>query len=119
MGNWVLPGLGDVGSYQVSGTPFVFNVAGGAGGATQTATLKYVTSEVQINTTAGGCTVHFGDANNQTYALPAGLSTFRIKCKKIVVSAVAGQTVSVCASLTGIEAKHLEQHNQDDYGTVA
>ena len=48
MGNWVLPGLGDVGSYQVSGTPFVFNVAGGAGGATQTATLKYVTSEVQI-----------------------------------------------------------------------
>ena len=44
---------------------------------------------------------------------------FRIKCKKIVVSAVAGQTVSVCASLTGIEAKHMEQHDQGDYGTVA
>ena len=120
MGNWVLPGLGDVGSYQVSGTPFVFNVTGqNAAAVSATATLKYVTSEVQINTTGAGCTVHFGDANDQTYALPAGLSTFRIKCKKIVVSAVPNQTVSVCASLTGIEAKHMEQHDQNDYGTVA
>ena len=94
MGNWVLPGLGDVGSYQVSGTPFVFNVGPDAGGASATATLKYVTSEVQINTTGAGCTVHFGDENDTTYALPSGLSTFRIKCKKIVVSAAANQTAS-------------------------
>ena len=120
MGNWVLPGLGDVGSYQVSGTPFVFNVTGQqAAAVSATATLKYVTSDVQINTTGAGCTVHFGDAADTTYALPAGLSTFRVKCKKIVVSAAAQQTVSVCASLTGIEAKHMEQHDQNDYGTVA
>ena len=116
MGQWVGPGIGDVGSYQVSGTPFVF-VAGG--GETKTATLSYVTSEVQINTSGAGSTVHFGDVDSTTYTLPAGLSTFRVRCKKIVVVSAGAVTTSVCASLTGIEAKHLDQHDQDDYGTVA
>ena len=121
MGQWVGPGIGDVGSYQVSGTPFVFNAdaSGGGGAVTATATLSYVTSEVQINTTGTGCTVHFGDANSSTYSLPSGLSTFRVRCKTIVAVAANNQIVSVCASLTGIESKHLDQHDQDDYGTVA
>lgn len=119
MGQWVGPGIGDVGSYQVSGTPFVFNVGPNVAGASSTATLSYVTSEVQINTTGTGCTVHFGDAATTTYSLPSGLSTFRVRCKTIAVSAAANETVSVCASLTGIEVKHLDQHDQDDYGTVA
>ncbi len=118
MGNWVGPGVGDVGSYQVSGTPFVFNAAAGE---TKTATLNYVTSEIQVNVVGTNNTISFGDAGPTTYSLPAGLSTFRVRCKKIqvVVAGGGGRSVSVCASLTGIEAKHLDQHTQGDYGTVA
>tara|TARA_B100001094_G_C18109671_1_gene760417 strand:- start:92 stop:442 length:351 start_codon:yes stop_codon:yes gene_type:complete len=108
-------GVHNVGSYQVSGVPFVFS----ATNATKTATLKYVTSEVQINTTGANCTVHFGDAGSTVYTLPTGLSTFRVKCKKIVVVAPAATTASVCVSLTNIPARHLEQHTQGDWGTVA
>ncbi len=117
MGNWVGPGVGDVGSYQVSGTPFVFNATTGQ---TKTATLKFVTMEVQVNSTGTGNTISFGDAGPTTYTLPAGLSTFRIKCKSIqVIAGGGGNAVAVCASLTGIEANHLDQHTQADYGTVA
>ena len=118
MGNWVGPGIGDVGSYQVSGTPFVFNAAAGE---TKTATLKFVTSEIQVNVVGTGNTISFGDSVPTTYTLPEGLSTFRVRCKEIqvVVAGGAGNLVSVCASLTGIEAKHLDQHTQTDYGTVA
>tara|TARA_Y100000114_G_C11497204_1_gene202603 strand:- start:123 stop:470 length:348 start_codon:yes stop_codon:yes gene_type:complete len=109
------PGLGHVGSYQVSGIPFVFDTTN----ATKTATLNYVTSEIQINTTGAGCTVHFGDADSKTYKLPTGLSTFRVKCKKVVVSAPSAVTASACISLTNIESHFLPQHDQDDWGTVA
>ena len=118
MGNWVGPGIGDVGSYQVSGTPFVFNATRNQ---TKTATLKFVTLEVQVNSTGSGNTVSFGDAGPVTYTLPAGLSTFRVKCKSIqvIVADVLNNAVSVCASLTDIEARELAQHDQDNYGTVA
>ena len=118
MGQWVGPGIGDVGSYQVSGTPFVFEAARNE---TKTATLKYVTSEIQVNVVGTGNTISFGDAGTTTYALPAGLSTFRVRCKSIqvIVADVVNNAASVCVSLTGIEAKHLEQHTQTDYGTVA
>jgi hypothetical protein len=118
MGHWVGPGIGDVGSYQVSGTPFVFNATQNQ---TKTATLDYVTSEIQVNVVGTGNTISFGDADTTTYTLPAGLSTFRVRCKSIqvIVANTLNNTVSVCASLTGIEAKHLDQHDQDDYGTVA
>ena len=108
-------GVHNVGSYQVSGIPFVFS----ANDATKTAILNYVTSEVQINTTGANCTVHFGDADSTAYTLPTGLSTFRVKCKKIVVVAPAATTASTCVSLTNIPARHLEQHDQDNWGTVS
>ena len=109
------PGLGHVGSYQVSGIPFVFNTTN----ETKTATLNYVTSEIQINTTGADCTVHFGDVDSTVYKLPTGLSTFRVKCKKVVVVAPAGVTASTCISLTTIESHFLAQHDQDNWGTVA
>tara|TARA_Y100000114_G_C11553228_1_gene228228 strand:- start:116 stop:472 length:357 start_codon:yes stop_codon:yes gene_type:complete len=118
MGDWVGPGIGDVGSYQVSGIPFVFE---GAQNETKTATLKYVTSEIQVNSTGAGNTISFGDSVPTTYTLPAGLSTFRVKCKSIqvIVADVLNNAVSVCVSLTPIEAKHMSQHTQTDFGTVA
>ena len=110
-------GVNHVGAYQVSGVPFVFNVASSA---TKTATLDFVTSEIQVNVagTATGTTIHFGDDDSTTYNLPAGLSTFRVKCKQIVVVAGGSATVSVCVSLTNIKSQHLDQHDQDDFGTV-
>lgn len=109
------PGLGNVGSYQVSGIPFVFSVAIST---TKTATLNRVTSEVQITTSGTGCTVSFGDSSNTTYDLPAGLSTFRIKCKSIQIITPVGATASCCASLTSIESSMMSTHAQTDYGSV-
>ena len=110
-------GIHNVGSYQVSGIPFVFD----ASNATKTATLKYVTSEIQVNVsgTPGNSTIHFGDADSTAYKLPAGLSTFRVKCKKVVVFADSSANISVCVSLTNIPARHLEQHTQAHWGTVS
>lgn len=111
-------GVNHVGSYQVSGVPFVFNAASGE---TKTATLNFVTSEIQVNVagTATGTTIHFGDDDATTYNLPAGLSTFRVKCKQIVVVAGGSATVSACVSLTNIKSSLLAQHDQDDFGSVA
>ena len=110
------PGLGNVGSYQVSGIPFVFSVAAST---TKTATLNRVTSEVQITTSGTGCTVSFGDSLNTAYTLPEGLSTFRIKCKSIQIITPAVVTASCCASLTSIESSMMSIHIQSGYGTVA
>lgn len=119
MANWSEPGIGDVGSYQVSGVPYVVNVAGGK---TATITFKYVTSEIQVTTSGTGVTIHFGDVDSTTYALPTGLSTFKVRCEKVVIVTPGGgsaQTASMCASLTGIPVKYLVQHDQGDYGTTS
>lgn len=117
MGNWVGPGLGDVGSYQVSGVPYVSgNIAINK---VATITFKYVTSEIQVTTSGADVKIHFGDAAETFYTLPAGLSTFKVRCKKVVIDTPGGATANLCASLTGIEVKHLDQHDQDDYGTTS
>ena len=117
MGGWVAPGAMDVGSYQVSGVPFVHNVP-----AANVATIdfKFVTSEIQVNTSGAGVTIHFGDAGSTAYTLPTGLSTFRVRCKKIVVDTPGGGvTASICASMTHIPVKHLFEHTQTDYATAS
>jgi hypothetical protein len=117
MGHWASPGIGDVGSYQVAGTPYVSgNIAASK---TATITFKFVTSEVQVTTSDAGVTIHFGDASSTTYTLPTGLSTFRVRCKKVVIVTPVGVTANMCASLTGIKADELEQHTQSDYGTTS
>ncbi len=118
MGSWVPPGAMDVGSYQVSGVPFVFNVPNNK---TATVTFKMVTSEIQVNAIGAGVTIHFGDDASTAYTLPSGLSTFRVRCKQVVVVTPngGGVTASVCASMTHIPVKHLFKHDQGDYGTVS
>ena len=113
MGNWVEPGVGDVGSYQVAGTPYIANVNNG----TSTVSLNYVTSEVVVSATAA-CTVHFGDADSTTFSIPANTAiTFKARTKKIVL--VSAGVASVCALLTSIPASRLEGvHDQDGYGTT-
>lgn len=119
MGQWVGPGIGDVGSYQVAGTPFVFEATTGQ---TKTATLNYVSSQVIISVGTGGtCTLDFQDSTTggpETMTLTAGVYHFNIKTTKVKVAA-AGSTTGVCVALTNIESKHLSSHDQDDYGTVA
>ena len=113
MGNWVAPGVGDVGAYQVAGTPYVATTANN----TKTLTLSFVTSEVVVVATAA-CTVHFGDAGNTTVNIPAATTaTFKVRTKKIVIT--SGGVASVCAVLTGIPASSLDQHTQGDFGSTA
>ena len=119
MGQWVGPGIGDVGSYQVAGTPFVFEATAGE---TKTATLNYVSSQVIISVGAGGtCTLDFQDSTDggpKTMTLATGVYHFNIKTTKVKVVAT-DSTTGVCVGLTSIESKHLSSHDQDDYGTVA
>ena len=116
MGNWVGPGIGDVGAYQASGTPFVFDTAGGS---TNIANLKYVSSEIIVSV-QGTATIDFQDATGagvQTLSLGAGVYHFRVRTKAIRVQAVGG-TTGVCVSLTGIDSDHLSPHDQDEYGVI-
>ena len=117
MGQWVGPGVGDVGSYQISGTPYVSGQI--AASKTATITFEFVTSEIQVSTSGAGATIHFGDENSTTYDLPSGLSTFRVRCKKVVIVTPGGVTANMCASLTGIDSKHLGVHDQALLGTTS
>ena len=48
-----------------------------------------------------------------------GPGSYHFRVRTTALKAVAaGGTVGVCASLTGIEKKHISSHDQDDYGTT-
>ena len=112
MGQWVGPGLFDVGSYQLSGVPYVSNVASGD---TQIITFKFVTSEIVLSV-GGSATVDFQDTGGPTtMTLTKGVHTFKVRTTKIRITAATADT-GVCASLTPIEAKHFTFPDQDNYG---
>ena len=117
MAHWSSPGAGDVGSYQVSGVPYLATIA-----ATETKTidLKYVSSEIMVSVT-GTATIDFQDSTSggpTTMSLAAGNYHFRVKTKKIRVSAF-GKPVGVCVSLTGIPSSNIPLYDQDDYGSTS
>lgn len=109
MGNWVSPGLGDVGSFQASGVPYVVTV----NNATATKELTHVTSEITVIATAAA-TLKLGDTAGTIVNIPAGaVATFRVRTKNIVLQ--SGGIASLVASLTVIEGKNCPPHTQTDY----
>ena len=117
MAHWTSPGAGDVGSYQVSGVPYLATVAAGD---TNTIHLEYVSSEI-ILSVQGTATIDFQDSTSGgpvTMSLTSGVYHFRVKSKKIRVTAVASPT-GICASLTGIPSSNIPLYDQDDYGSTS
>lgn len=118
MAQWTSPGKGDVGAYQVSGVPYLASLTAGQ---TKTLNFNYVTSEVVVSVGSGAtCTLDFQDSTSGgpvTMTLGPGSYHFRVRTTALKAVA-AGGTVGVCASLTGIEKKHVSSHDQDDYGTT-
>ena len=113
MAHWQRPGVGDVGSYQISGVPYVSNVGSGD---TKIISFKFVTSEITLSV-AGTATVDFqDDGGPTTMTLTSGVHTFRVRAKKMRITA-SGGVVGVCAALTAIDAHHYTTPDQDDFGT--
>ena len=114
MGHWVSPGVGDVGSYQVAGTPFVI----ASTGAAVTKTFEYVTSAVTVSSSTDGATISFGDTADTAFKLQkAGTFRFEVKCKTVTITPAGAGDVSAVIELTSIPATSLEQHNQANLGS--
>ena len=130
------PGLGSVGNYQVSGTPWITGSLLPASGATVVVGLNdsthriqfpYVTKEVTVvNRGAGSVLVHlandlgaFGTANGghvfllppsgTVHGAPLSRQTFDMKTKELYISNTAAQAGSfqIYASLTRIDTKRM------------
>jgi len=100
------PGLGNVGSFQVSGAPYV---SGGIDtGVTSLISFPSVTSWVVItNNTATPCKVGFsalGLAGNNYLTVPSGSMSPRLELKVTALHLSGPSDVDVCAGLTGIES---------------
>ena len=102
-------------SFQVSGTPFVYEVTGGAA---KTVTFNYVTKAISIQSTVA-CTISFGDVGPTNFTMIANqLYRFEVKVKKIILTPATSGTVSVVAEMTNVDDDQLAQHTQADWATV-
>tara|TARA_R110000782_G_scaffold147515_2_gene240290 strand:- start:503 stop:898 length:396 start_codon:yes stop_codon:yes gene_type:complete len=99
------PGLGNVGSYQVAGAPYV------SGGIDSTVTSRLsfpnVTSWITItNNTATACKVGFsalGLAGNNYITVPSASMSPRLEVKVTEIYLAGSTDVDICAGLTGID----------------
>lgn len=107
-------GLHNVGSYQVSGLPWVTGSTLGAGDEDKISFPAITKSITVFNSGANSCRVHFvpASAGNVISGLhfitipSEGFSlekhTFNVKCKEVYISSVAGTDYEVFAELTTI-----------------
>lgn len=119
-------GLRNVGSYQVSGQPYIKSSKSLASGSTDTINFPFVTQQVTVMCSGSGATtnpgikVHFGDDNfagatrdwemkgNYIQLVASGSATFNVKCKAIhITSVVAGSAYQVHAALTNIGVANM------------
>ena len=115
MGNWVGPGLGDAGSFQVSGIPFTHK-----SDASYKVDFKFVTRAITVTTEVShvGNFINFGPGTSDVW-IPLGSTRFEVKCKQINVTRAAG-TISVIGEMTDIAEKHLTGSiDLALYGTVS
>ena len=114
--NNYIPGINAAGQYLVSGVPFCWT---SSGNATYTLTFKRLAKAVTITSTGTNSTAAFGMTNESTYALPSSWVRLEVKCKQLIIVVAGGDTVSVCAELTGIVAGELPTLDANDFGSVA
>tara|TARA_R110000824_G_scaffold1178_1_gene6310 strand:+ start:1507 stop:1926 length:420 start_codon:yes stop_codon:yes gene_type:complete len=117
-------GLRNVGSYQVSGQPYIKSDASLGSGSTDTINFPFVTQQVVVmnSGSASRIKVHFGDDNftgaaeedwetkgNYIQLTSDGEAvTFNVKCKAIhITSDLAGSGYQVHAALTNIGVDNM------------
>ncbi len=110
------PGLGNVGSYQVSGKPYLSGAINGkAGGGPFKIEFPTVTSEITIGNGDGSdddmtwsVSVN-GMAGTESFSqMAGGVATYRIKCTAIYVT--GSNNINVCAALTGIPTGSIDNN---------
>ena len=108
------PGIGNVGSYQVSGTPFLSGCSGLPNGAEMKIVFPAVTKNIKVFCTDANRSVrvHFDSkddgntiGNLHFYTVTSGSIEMNVKCKEIYISNASGGASSfeLIAELTGIE----------------
>ena len=114
-------GLRNVGSYQVSGQPYIKSDASLGSGSTDTINFPFVTQQVVVmnSGSASRIKVHFGDTatgnpawdDNGNYIQLTGdgeTATFNVKCTAIhITSDLAGSAYQVHAALTNIGVDNM------------
>jgi len=103
MGNWAAPGIGDVGSYQVSGNCFVV----GNETTARTVTLNFISKAIIVCANADAAEITFtdetsGGAVSRTIKVPKGVHRFPIKCKSFAKNNI---DMSIVVELTSIPVK--------------
>lgn len=113
MGNWVSPGVGDVGSYQVSGDLYVVAHADAA----RTIKLKYVSRAINVTCTDGTVLELYDKSDNKrTITLTAGTHRFEVKCVKFGFTN-AGDGAGAIVEMTPIKANQFIAQDFTDLGT--
>ena len=108
------PGIGNVGSYQVSGTPFLSGCSSLNNGSEMKIVFPAVTKNIKVFCTNANRSlrVHFDSkddgntvSNLQFYTITSGSIEMDVKCKEIYISNASGGASSfeIVAELTGIE----------------
>ncbi|HHZ95703.1 MAG TPA: hypothetical protein EYN67_09110 [Flavobacteriales bacterium] len=115
------PGLGNVGSYQVSGVPYV----NGAINATSEAKLTFpsVTSWIVVSNADGNGVLKIGfsslglSANGNFLELADGAVSPRLEVKVTELYLLGSNNVSVMAGLTGITRNRIDNNVTSPDGT--
>ena len=108
------PGIGNVGSYQVAGTPFLTGTATITNGTEFRIDFPAVTKNLKVFCTHAdnSVRVHFDSkddgntiSNIHFYTVTSGSIEMNVKCKEIYISNASGGASSfeLIAELTGIE----------------
>ena len=112
--HWAKPGIGNVGSYQMSGVPFTHSAT-----ASFTVDFEFVTKAIVVTCSDDNVsnTIDFGPGTSAVH-VPKGSTRFEVRCNQINVTRAAG-TVSIVAELTSIEAHNITGIDLSNYGTVS
>jgi len=96
---WPKPHFGSVPEYQVSGWPFVANVAGGV--SEELVDFGYVTRWIVLSCAGADATVAF-KSSGEEFSIPANSAVrLEVKCTKIYIS-TSTNAVSIIAGLTAV-----------------
>ena len=102
-------GLNHVGSYQVSGVPFIHS--GAASGTAQTIQFPTVTKVVCVENTGStnDLIISFSTNPSALMTIPAGHKLeMQIKTGSIIVKSTSGTDYQIYASLTSIERQRID-----------
>ena len=119
--NYYRPGLGNVGSFQTSGIPWVSSSvncpASGAATVANEISFPYVTKKVVVRSDSGDIRVGFSDAgvrgieNPYYFTLGSGTSLeldFKVSRIYLYSDGGSAQTATVVAGLTSIDPEQLK-----------